>query len=105
LGQVRFVDCKGDGDCADEDAEDEDRLAFSGLAVEVVDEVSQHREAFPYLTGTAGSGPGRAAGAGNIGGYTGHAAASLGVIPMPRAQVTLDERQVSEDPCDRHWRR
>ena len=58
-GQVGVVDCPGHGDCADEDAEGENRFALSGLAVRVVDEVGQHGQAVPHLTGIAG--PGRAA--------------------------------------------
>ena len=42
LGQVRVVDCAGHGDRADKDTEGEDRLAFTDLAVGVVDEARQY---------------------------------------------------------------
>lgn len=94
MGQVRVVGCPGYRDRADEDAEGEDRFAFSDRAVGIVDEVSQYFEAFLHLTGVAA--PGRAAGAGDIRVDAGHAAAGLGMIPMPRAEVSVNERRVSE---------
>jgi hypothetical protein len=81
-----------DGDRADEGAEGEDRFAFSDFTVGVIDEVSQHSEAFVYLFGVAGSG--RAASAGDIS-DGGHTAAGLGMITVPRAEVAVDELGVS----------
>jgi hypothetical protein len=98
LGQVRVVDGSGDGDRADEGTEEESRLAIPGLAVGVVDEFSQHGEAFLHLTGVAGSG--RTTSAGDIRGDAGHAAAGLGMIPMPRAEVTVDQLGVSPPPAE-----
>src|ERR1022692_731392 len=43
---------------------------------------------------------GWAAGAGDIRGDSGHAAARLGMIPMQRAEVTVDERGVSPLPAE-----
>ncbi len=83
---------------ADEGTECEDRFAISDLSVGVVNEVRQDREADLHLTGIGSSG--RAAGAGNIYGYAGHAAAGLGMIPMPLAEVAVDQRAVSPLPAE-----
>jgi hypothetical protein len=46
------------------------------------------------------AGPGRAAGTRHISGDAGHAAAGLRVIPMLRAEVTLNQRCVAALPAD-----
>ena len=66
--------------------------------VGVAGEVSDHREAFLHLTAVAGLR--RAASAGGIRGDAGYAAAGLGMIAVPGAEVAVDERGESELPAE-----
>ena len=71
--------------------------AFCGLVVGAVDEVTDDGEAFFDLTGVAGSG--RRAVSGHVGGDAGQAAAGFGVIPMPWAEVAVDQSGQSRSPA------